>query len=83
MMPKKTRDFSISSSKTVLIIYLMVLIIFPVFLGNFKVNSKGNYKTLENGLHTNEFTKNNYNALLENEEHGLGSKKYGLKEIKT
>jgi hypothetical protein len=69
-MLNKTRDFSIM---TVLIAFLIVSISFPVFLGNFKIDSTINYDPYENGLSANEFTKDNYTAILTNDEHGLGS----------
>jgi len=72
-MFNKPRDYSIFSSKTALIAFLILSITFPVFLGNFKTNSTINYDPYENGLSTNEFTKDNYSAILTNEEYGLGS----------
>ncbi len=72
-MLNKTRDYSIFSTKTVLIAFLVVLIIIPALLGNFKTNSTITYDPYENGLSTNEFTKDNYSAILTNEEYGLGS----------
>jgi hypothetical protein len=72
-MLNKTREYSILFTKTILIAFLIISIVIPALLGNFKTNSTINYDPYVNGLSTNEFTKDNYSSILTDEEYGLGS----------
>ncbi len=75
-MSNKTRNNTIFSKKTFLLILMIMAIFIPVVFTNFKIfpNFSLNKNYLqENDLNMNEFTKDNYTEILTTAKHGLGN----------
>jgi len=61
------------SRRAFLISLVVISFLIPVYLGNFKLNSSIEHVPYENALGTNEISKDDYSAILSNEEYGLGN----------
>ncbi len=72
-MSPKTRNYNIISRRTFLISLLVISFIIPIYAGNFIFNPTLEYNPYSNDLGTNEFSKDDYNAILSKEEYGLGN----------
>ena len=61
------------SRRAFLISLVVISFLIPAYLGSFKLNSSIEYVPYENALGTNEISKDDYSAILSNEEYGLGN----------
>jgi len=75
-MPNKTRNKTIFSKKTFLLILMIMAIFIPIVFTNFKIFSNiglNNNDLNEKVLNMNGFTKDNYTEILTTAKHGLGN----------
>ncbi len=75
-MPNKTRNNTIFSKKTFLLILVIMAILIPIVFTNFKIfpNIGLNKNYLQDtDLNMNEFTKDNYTEIRTSAKHGLGN----------
>jgi len=72
-MSYRKQIYSIASIRTLIIALLIILFIIPVFFGNFKTNSIIDFTPSNDAVNSSEFTKDNYTAILTDEDYGLGS----------
>ena len=72
-MLDRKKKYSIISIRTLVIAILIISFAIPVFIGNLKVNPHIDYTPSEDALSTSEFIKDNYSAIIPNDDYGLGS----------
>ena len=71
-MSNRIKIYTRISVRTLVIALLIISITFPAFFGNVKINPKIGYTPSEDALRSSEFTKDNYSAILTDDEYGLG-----------
>jgi len=72
-MSNRKQIYSIGSIRILIIALIIITFTVPVFLGNLKTNSLIDNTPSEDALNSSEFTKDNYTAILTDEDYGLGS----------
>jgi len=72
-MSNRKQIYTIGSIRILIIALIIITFTVPVFLGNLKTNSLIDYTPSEDALNSSEFTKDNYTAILTDEDYGLGS----------
>ncbi len=72
-MSNRKQIYFIFSIKNLLIVLLIISLIIPVFVGNLKNKTIYDDQPSESALSSSEFTKDNYSAILTEDDHGLGS----------
>lgn len=72
-MSNRTKIYTRISLRTLIIALLIISIIFPAFIGKVKTNPKIDYTLPEDALRGSDFTKDNYSAILTDDDYGLGT----------